>query len=110
MQLKQLMAAGTVVLFVSCSNKSVPTPTIYFPQVKAIIQTNCVTCHHPGGQGMPTFLETDDEIVTLAAAIKRAVIDPISPTNKRMPLGGTLSDADKNTIAQWYAKGGKASD
>ena len=110
MYLKQLMAGGFVVLLAACTSKSAQPPTTYYPQVRAIIQANCVTCHHPGGQGMPTFLTTDDEIVALAAAIKRAVIDPASPTNKRMPLGGSLSDADKNTIAQWYAKGGKATD
>lgn len=107
---KLIAAASFVVLFAACTSKSAQAPSTYFPQVRAIIQANCVTCHQPGGQGMPTFLTTDDEIVSLAGAIKRATIDPASPMNKRMPLGGSLSDADKNIIAQWYAKGGKATD
>lgn len=59
---------------------------------------------------MPVFLTTDAEIVSLAGSIKAAVIDPVTPFNKRMPLGGHLSDADTTIIGRWYAKGGKATD
>lgn len=95
----------------SCANKSVDNPTsAYFPKVKTIIETNCITCHQPGGQGMPLFFTSDDNIVANAARIKSAVADPISPQNKRMPLGGSLSAADIDVIVKWNAKGGKATD
>ena len=100
-------------LYTSCSNsKAVDTPgdTPYFPKVKAIIQANCVTCHQPGGQGMPLFLTADSIIAANAGLIKAAVIDPVSPRNKRMPLGGSLLPADTAIIGKWFAKGGKVTD
>lgn len=100
-------------LYTSCSNsKAVDTPgdTPYFPKVKAIIQANCITCHQPGGQGMPLFLTADSIIAGNAGLIKAAVIDPVSPRNKRMPLGGSLLPADTAIIGKWFAKGGKVTD
>jgi uncharacterized membrane protein len=99
-------------IFFSCKH-DVTTPQdngLYFPKVKQIIAANCLTCHSPGGQGLPVILTTDDDIMALAASIKAATIDPASPQNKRMPLGGELSDSAKATIQKWYDKGGKATD
>lgn len=95
----------------SCTNSAVtPGTETYFPQVRVIVQQNCVSCHSPGGMGLPTMLTTDANIAALAAAIKAATIDPASPRNKRMPQGGELSDADKAIIQKWFDKGGKISD
>ena len=105
-------AFACTAIFFSCKH-DVTTPQddgSYFPKVKQIIAANCLTCHSPGGQGMPVTLTTDDNIVALAASIKAATIDPASPRNKRMPQGGELSDADKAIIQKWYDKGGKATD
>lgn len=102
-----------IVLYTSCSNgKAVDTPAsaTYFPKVKAIIQANCISCHQPGGQGMPLFLTADSIIAANAGLIKAAVIDPVSPRNKRMPLGGSLLPADTAIIGKWFAKGGKVTD
>lgn len=98
-----------------CSNsKQADTPSAgpYFPKVKTIVQLNCLTCHDPSGswQGRPTDLSSDDKIVQLAASIKAAVADPVTITNHRMPQGGQLSQADINTIVNWFNKGGKATD
>ena len=82
----------------------------YDAEPQQIIEANCLTCHAPGGQGMPVILTTDDNIVALAASIKAATIDPVSPQNKRMPQDGELSEADKAVIQKWYDKGGKATD
>lgn len=104
--------AITAIVF-SCK-KEEATPTKYFPKVRTIVADNCtVTCHAPSKglpQGMPVVLETDDEIVTQGLNIKKAVADPVSPQNKRMPEGGMLSDADINTIVKWLEKGGRVSD
>jgi uncharacterized membrane protein len=99
----------------SCNTENAVTSDgLYFPKVKAIIQANCtVTCHAPSKgfyTGLPVVLESDSNIVSLAASIKAAVADPISPTNKRMPQGGALSATDIDTITKWLAKGGKATD
>jgi len=95
----------------SCKHDAVlqPQSNLLFPKVKAIIQANCLGCHSPGGEGMPVILTTDENIVTLAEAIKKATVDPVSPMNRRMPPTGDLSDDDKNIIVQWYEGGGTAS-
>jgi uncharacterized membrane protein len=104
-----LPAALMIFMFsVSCKHDGVTTPqsTLLFPKVKAIVEQNCIGCHSPGGQGRPVVLTTDDNIVQLAAQIKSATVDPVSPQNRRMPPTGDLSDTDKNIIAQWFAGGG----
>jgi uncharacterized membrane protein len=106
-------AFACTAIFLSCKHEVTTPPQDngpYYPKVKQIIEANCLTCHSPGGQGLPVILTTDDNIVTLAASIKAATIDPPSLHNKRMPLGGELSDTDKVVIQKWYDKGGKATD
>ena len=101
----------------SCSKSSssgTPTPTgdTYFPQVKAIIQANCMTCHNSAGTwlGRPTRFDTDSLIAAQHSAIKAAVADPVTPTNHRMPQVGQLDTASINIIIQWNAKGGGLTD
>ena len=107
-----LFFAIGIIAVTSCKkNDVVPQQTNYFPQVKMIIQKNCISCHSsPGGQGLPVILTTDSDIVNRAASIKAATCDPPTPYNKRMPLGGELSDANKATITNWFEKGGTAYD
>jgi len=102
-----IIAAAT-----SCTKDSNTPSTdgIYFPQVRTIVQQNCVSCHYQGGQGMPVILTSDSDIVNSAAAIKSATIDPATLFNKRMPLEGELSDTDKTVIQNWFDKGGKETD
>ena len=84
----------------------------YFPKVKAIISNNCLTCHSSSGSwaGRPTKFDSDLDITSNYIAIKRAVADPVTITNKRMPQGGTLSASDIDIIVQWFNKGGKVTD
>jgi uncharacterized membrane protein len=105
-------AFACITIFYSCKHDATAPQDdgSYFIKVKQIISANCLTCHSPGGQGMPVILTTDDNIVALAPQIKAATIDPPSPQNKRMPQGGELSDADKAIIQKWHDKGGKATD
>ncbi len=108
-----LLFITSAIIYSSCSNSKVvdtPADAPYFPKVKAIITANCISCHQPGGQGMPLFFTSDSSIVANAALIKAAVIDPVSPRNKRMPLGSSLLPADTTIIGRWFAKGGKATD
>lgn len=103
-----VFAAFVALLFAAC--KKDPVDERYFPRVKEIIQANCMSCHSPGGQGLPVIFETDEDITSRAASIKSATIDPASPQNKRMPLDGELSQADKDVILKWFEKGGRATD
>ena len=99
---------GTIAV-ISCNKNDVVKSEAYFPQVKAIIQQNCVSCHYQGGQGMPVILTEDSDIVNHAALIKAATCDTPTFYNPRMPLGGELSDADEATITNWFESGGTAS-
>ena len=106
-----LFFAIGIIALTSCRKTDVvQQPTSYFPQVKMIVQKNCISCHYQGGQGMPVILTSDSDIVNRAASIKAATCDTPTFYNKRMPLDGELSDADKATITNWFEKGGTASD
>lgn len=113
-----LTLAVFILLFLisSCSKKdsnlTQPGNDKYFPAVKTIVANNCLTCHSTSGTwaGRPTKFDTDSDISSLYSAIKRAVADPASPTNRRMPQGGSLSASDIDIIVNWFNKGGKVSD
>ena len=107
------ICTGVIALFACSKDQGSPetaVPDKYFPKVRAIIQNNCtISCHAPSHgfyDGMPVILESDTDIVNHAAGIKAALTGPFSFMNKQMPLGGTLSAADINTIVQWVGKGG----
>jgi uncharacterized membrane protein len=105
-----------VVLIVStlaCSKEqATPNSTVYFPQVKSIIKDNCLSCHSASGSwaGRPTAFDSDASIADLYASIKASVADPVTPRNKRMPQGGSLSATDIDIIVKWFDKGGKVTD
>lgn len=105
-----LFIAIEIATMTSCSKKETGTSVVYFPEVKKIIQQNCISCHYQGGQGMPVILTEDSNIVNYAAAIKAATCDPPSPQNKHMPPDSELSDSDKATIIDWIENGGTALD
>ena len=111
-----IILTGIIVMsaIISCSKKDNTTPDTekYFPTVKTIISNNCMTCHNSSGTwaGRPTKFDTDSDITSLYIAIKKAVADPVSPMNKRMPQGGSLSADDIAIIVKWFNKGGKVTD
>lgn len=107
--MKKLYLLLFIAVFLNaCSEEDTAPKGSYFPKVKTIIAANCLSCHSSSGswQGRPTALDTDEQIVAAAASIKASVADPITPRNKRMPEGSTLSQADIDTIVAWYNAGG----
>lgn len=118
----KFLAIVVICYFFTCSCKKEHQPGtpnhtdegVYFSKVKTIINTNCtISCHAPSkgfNQGLPVILETDDDIASCAAGIKASVADSATLTNKRMPLGSSLSATDIDIIVKWAAKGGKTTD
>ena len=111
----RLLVLTSIVAATSCNKKDSTAPSspgVYFPSVKIIMQNNCLSCHNSAGtwEGRPTKFDSDAEIAAQYAAIKAAVADPVTPTNRRMPDGGSLSSSDIDVIVKWYNKGGKVTD
>jgi uncharacterized membrane protein len=109
-----IVTAIILTVFGSCTKEvsEQPHAELYYPKVKLIVQSNCISCHGSTGNflGRPVAFDNDSEIVAFASAIKSSVADPVSITNKRMPVGDELSAAGKNMILQWYYKGGRSTD
>jgi len=103
-----------VIVMIACRKEQDITPANdkYFPQVKKIIEDNCLTCHSSAGtwEGRPVAFDSDSAISEQYAFIKAAVADPVTVTNKRMPQGGTLSASEIDIIVKWFNKGGKTTD
>ncbi len=98
-------------LTVACKKNDTPTPsgTKYFATVKEIVNANCVTCHSGGTPSGGVDLSTDANIAAKAARIKARAVDDL--TANSMPLGLLkLSTAEKTTITNWVAAGGRITD
>ncbi len=81
---------------------------LYFPQVKAIIEAKCLSCHSlvtGTGQGRPVIFDSDTQIADVYAKLIKTSVE-----NKSMPLEDTLSQANIDLIVKWYNKGGKITD
>lgn len=74
-----------------------------YAAVKALMVTNCNSCHSgASAQGGQNFA-TDCNIINAAARIKARAVDG-NPSF--MPQGGQLSAADKKKITDWITAGG----
>ena len=104
----------TLMIIVSCSKsaetKSTTTtttdcsgvPQSFLNDVNPIIETNCATnsgCHGAGSLNGPGPLLTYSEIFSARANISGAVSTGV------MPLGGSLTTAQKNSIICWISSG-----
>lgn len=80
------------------ANKPDPCADITFSaKVKPIIDNNCLQCH--GNGGFFPNLTSFSSINTNAGRVKDAVV------SRRMPQGGSLSQADIDAIACWVDAG-----
>lgn len=80
---------------------------VLFAAVKAVVNTNCVSCHSGASAQGGVSLSTDCNIINTAARIKARAVDG-NPSF--MPQGGQLSAADKKKITDWITAGGKYTD
>lgn len=102
-------------LLASCSKKQAeemkPTPSgpgnpdtekvTYNNFTGALLQTKCSGCHAPGGAAAAVFTFNGYASVTAnAVRIREAVI-----VTRRMPLGGSLSAAELESLSKWFTDG-----
>ena len=105
------LLTGITALTVACKKNDTPTPsgTKYFAAVKAIVTTHCVGCHSGATPSGGVDLNTDPNIAAKATRIKARAVDDLTASS--MPLGSPkLSTAQKTTITNWVAAGGRITD
>ena len=77
-------------------------PAKFSTDVSAIIQSSCATssgCHGNGSSNGPGALTTFNQIKNAASFIKSEVV------SKRMPLGGSLTNSQIQSISCWVDNG-----
>ena len=110
---KELAAlAITIIYFVlaSCSKNQAEEPTPEPPPIQkvtynnfaqALFQTKCSGCHAPGRPASNAFAFNGYSSVTAnAERIRQAVI-----VTKRMPLNGSLSAEELQSLSKWFSDG-----
>jgi cytochrome c553 len=114
-----LSALAVATLQTGCGEKALT----YQADIKPILDTNCVSCHVPGGSGYEkSGLRLDSHEAMMKGTKFGAVVVPGSSVSStlyrlvsgqadpsiRMPHGSSaLPDADVATIAAWIDQGAK---
>ena len=79
-----------------------------FSAVKAVLQTNCVSCHSAGNTQGGMNWAVDCNIVSNSARIKARAVDAHgTPQQMPPPPAAGLSAADRQKITDWIAAGGR---
>ena len=106
------------------TNQQVSGNPTYSSDIKPILDTNCVSCHKPGGVAPNSPLTTYEEVVNGTASesackdtqmqyvvkgnpnqslLYLKITDP--PCGVKMPQGGSLSQEEIDTIRKWIEIG-----
>jgi len=90
-------------------------PVAYYPDVQALIQQHCETCHLPGGVApfpLVTFDDAQAEHAALAAAVQARRMPPWMPSDGCLALQGDrrLTDAEVAVFVDWSAQGAPEGD
>ena len=110
---KQILITFLFSFLISCESRTYDeisdaapiTETVkYQPQVKAIIDANCIVCHSAGGAAsfrpFNNYVEVKTAIDLLLDRVQRLPGDP-----QKMPQGGSLSTTDINILKKWKEDG-----
>ncbi|KIO78200.1 hypothetical protein TH53_04930 [Pedobacter lusitanus] len=104
----------SIILLAACTKKQAEEPKPVVPEkpgiqvsyaatIQPIFQARCAGCHAPGRKASAAWSFDGYGTVTAnAARIKQVVL-----VSKTMPLGGTLSAADLQSIKDWFDQGMK---
>lgn len=114
-RITSLVCFALLMSFLSCSktdstpeippppvNKCAGTPGVLYTAVKALIQQRCAGCHNDNRASGGMSFSTDCSIITNQAIIKSVAVDK----NTMPPVGGPLSQTDKDKITAWINAGG----
>ncbi len=112
------IAAGIMLLLISCSKSSEDTLTTPMPpacdtvnmtytaNVQPILQANCYSCHGNGGASGGINLDTYENVKIVAANGELIGTITHAAGHSPMPKGGSkLSDCDINIIKDWINRG-----
>lgn len=108
-----------VVLGYSCSKDSDEEPASacsgtagpLFTSARQVVQTNCVSCHNSTTTNGDMNWTVDCNLVANSSRIKARAVDAHgSPTQMPPPPNAGLSAADRQTITDWIAAGGRFTD
>lgn len=78
-----------------------------FSAVKALLQTECVSCHNASNQNGGMDWTVDCNIVTFSNRIKIRAVDGVPSS---MPPTGLLPLSERQKITNWIAAGGRYTD
>lgn len=114
-RITSLVCFAWLLSFLSCSktdstpetqappvNKCAGTAGALFTAVKTLIQQRCVSCHNNNISNGGMNFTVDCNIINNQALIKTMAVDQ----NAMPPVGGPLSQTDKNKITAWISAGG----
>ena len=105
---KVFAVGGLLCVLFACSKNSMDKPASnvcsgasksFAADVNPIIQAKCIGCHGVGSNNGPGALLTYSEIFNAREEIRSAVASGL------MPLNGTLTAAEKNSILCWIDNG-----
>ncbi|GAA4817511.1 hypothetical protein [Litoribaculum gwangyangense] len=120
MSFKNLFLCFSLIgLIYSCSSDSnddlSPTPNpdpnpnpsgkvTYNGNIKSIMSSFCTSCHgSPTSNGAPMSLTTYAQVVN--AVQNRSLIARINSTSNPMPVGGLMSQTNRDLVQQWVTDG-----
>lgn len=119
MTLKPLLVAGTCGVLAACtSTSSAPdagAAVAYYPDVQALTQQHCESCHVPGGVApfaLVTFDDAKAQHEAMAAAVQARRMPPWLPSDACQALQGSrkLTDAEVATFVDWSKQGAPQGD
>ena len=97
----------TVVNATVTTNPCTGTAGPLYTAVKAVIQSNCVSCHGASRADGGMNFDVDCNIINNKARIKVRAVDQAGTTNQMPPPPNpALSAADRQKITEWINAGG----
>jgi mono/diheme cytochrome c family protein len=117
MKARAVLWAAALAGVTACSSSPPPAaaPVAYYPDIQALTQQHCESCHLPGGVApfpLVTYQDAQAEHAALAASVQAHRMPPWMPADGCQLLQGDrrLSDAAIASFVNWSAQGAPEGD